>query len=205
MRHERSIGSGDPLVSPLTTGSGATERRILDAALRVLEAHSVSQLTVRAVAQKAGVSERTIFRYFATREALLDAIAAAVTRKLALPDPPSSIEQIVAAPRALYTAFEARRRLTRAALHSEIFEHMRLAQAQERWQAVRAVLDAHAPRRSEQERRIAATNIRYLLSATTWNYYRFYFGFSLEETIECAETAIRQSLAGIGVRGRALR
>jgi len=200
MRHERSIASGAALVSPLNAGSAATERRILDAALRVLEDRSVSQLTVRAVAQKAGVSERTVFRYFSTREAFLDAIAAAVTRKLALPDPPSSIAQIVGAPRSLYTAFEARRRLARAALHSEIFERMRLAQAHERWQAVRALLDAHAPKRSEHERLVAATNIRYFLGATTWHYYRFYFGFPLEETIACAETAIRQSLAGVGVR-----
>lgn len=178
-----------------------TRQLILDAALRVLEENSVTQLTVRAVARMAGMSERTVFRHFETRDALLDAVAAETRVRLALPDPPSTLAGLVAAPRALYGAFEMRSRLVRAALHSEIFDRLRLAQAHERWNAVRRLVDAHAPKRSARERRIAAANIRYYLSASCWNYYRAYFGFTLEDTIACAETAIRQSLAGIGLRG----
>lgn len=47
-----------------------------------------------------------------------------------------------------------------------------------------------APRRLQRERKLAAANIRYCLSATTWHYYRFYFGFSLKDSIECARIAI---------------
>jgi hypothetical protein len=118
--------------------------------------------------------------------------------RLDLPRPPTSIEELKEAARVLYQAFEARPKLIKAALHSEIFDRMRQVQGGERWAAVGKLLDALAPEAGEQDRKIATANIRYYLSASTWHYYRFYFGFSLEESIACAETAIRQAIAGLG-------
>jgi AcrR family transcriptional regulator len=177
-----------------------TERLILDAAVQLLETSSLAEVTARAVARHAGISERTIFRYFATREAFLDAIAEEVRRRMNVPPPPISLDELLRAPRALYSAFEAKEKLTNAALHTELFERMRETQARDRWVAVRKIVDSHAPRRPERDRRIAAANIRYYLSATSWHYYRFYFGFSLEDTIACAETAIRQALDALRPR-----
>lgn len=177
-----------------------TGRLILESALDLLERASLREVTARAIARQAGMSERTIFRYFPTREALLDAIADEVRRGLQLPGAPATVEELVAAPRALYGAFEARKPLTLAALHTELFGRMRETQARERWAAVRRIVDAAAPRRPERVRKIAAANIRYFLAATAWHYYRFYFGFSLEESIAAAETAIRQTLEALQKR-----
>ena len=177
-----------------------TRRLILDTAVAMLERASVGELTVRAVAKAANISERTVFRYFATREDLLDGVADAMRDRMALPPAPSTVEELLAAPRALYARFEAARELTRAALHSELFHRMRETQARVRWTAVQAIVDAAAPRRSVRERRIAAANIRFYLAASAWHYFRFYFGFSLEDSIACAETAIRQSLEGLSAR-----
>jgi AcrR family transcriptional regulator len=182
--------------------SDFTRRVILDAALGALENATVGELTVRAVAKRANLAERTVFRYFATREEFLDAIAQEVRERLALPAPPASVEALLAAPRELYVRFEARANLTRAALHSDIFPRMRETQARVRWTAVRRLVDQLAPRRPERERKIAAANVRYYLAATTWHYYRFYFGFTLDESIAAAETAIRQSLVSLGASVR---
>lgn len=171
-----------------------TQRLILDAAMQMLEQHGVGELTVRAVAKQARISERTVFRYFATRDGFLDAIAAEVRNRLDLPPPPRTLQELEAAPRTLYAAFEARQRLTLAALHTELFGRMRETQARERWDAVRELIAQLAPERPEPQRRMSAANIRYHLSATTWHYYRFYFGFTLEDTIACADMAIRQAL-----------
>lgn len=57
-----------------------------------------------------------------------------------------------------------------------------------------AVIDDSAPQRSVRERKIATANVRYLLSATAWHYYRFNLSCTLEESVECAETAIRLAL-----------
>lgn len=174
-----------------------TRRLILDAAVQILEHASVAELSVRAVAKQANVAERTVFRYFPTRDDLLDAVADAVREKMALPPAPASLEELLAAPRALYSRFEATRELTKAALHSELFHRMRESQAKVRWKAVQEIVEALAPKRSERERRIAAANIRYYLAASSWHYFRFYFGFNLEDSIACAETAIRQSVEGL--------
>jgi AcrR family transcriptional regulator len=174
-----------------------SQQVILDSAVGLLEQSSLAELTARAVAKKAGISERTVFRHFATRETLLEALADEVRRRLELPPPPQSLDELRAAPGALYRAFEAKAALTKAALHTDIFTRMRETQAKQRWLAVRRLIDQHALRRPERERRIAAANIRYYLAATAWHYYRFYFGFNLEDSIAAAETAISQALEGL--------
>jgi hypothetical protein len=125
-------------------------------------------------------------------------VADPVRTKMALPPAPRTLEELISAPRALYQAFEARQGLVKAALHSELFHRMRDTQAKVRWTAIRRLVDECAPRRSERDRRFAAANIRYHLAASTWHYYRFYFRFSPEHTIACAEIAIRQSLEALG-------
>lgn len=170
-----------------------TQQVILDAALRSLE--QAGELTARAAAREAGISERTVFRHFASREELLGAAAQELMRVVRTPAPPASVEELRAFPRALFTAFEGHRELIRAAWHSELRAHIIANQAKQRWVAIRKVIDGELPRASEQRRKIAAALIRYQLSATTWHYYRFVFRFSLEDSIEAAETVVRQQLA----------
>lgn len=180
-----------------------TQGLILASAIDLLKQAPVDELTVRAIASGAHISERTIFRYFATREILLDAIASEVSRHMALPPDPSTMAELLNYPDTLYRRFEATAALTMAALHTELFSRMRNVQAQRRWESVRRVIDAYAPQRNESDRKLAAANIRYFLSATTWHYYRFYFGFGLNETIECARTAVLQAAEGLGRQRKA--
>jgi AcrR family transcriptional regulator len=180
--------------------SDLTRKLILEAALDTLERGGLGELTVRAVAKHAQISERTVFRYFADREAFLDAVADAARERMALPGPPRTVQELLGMPRVLYTCFENTRELTVASLHSEVAPRMRGTQARTRWVAVRKIVEELAPRRNERQRRIAAANIRFYLAASTWHYFRFYFGFGLEDTIACAETAIRQSLDALTAR-----
>lgn len=177
--------------------SDLTRQVILDAALDTLERGSLADLTVRAVAKRANLAERTVFRYFADRDEFLDAVAGALSARLRLPPPPSSMVELLAAPRGLYERFEDQSSLTRSALHTDLFHRMRAIHARPRWVAVRKVIDEIAPRRTERERKIASANIRHYLQASTWHYYRFYFDFSLEDTIAAAETGVRDTLVGL--------
>ncbi len=174
-----------------------THRLILEAAVGMLGRGRVADLTVRAVAKWAEVSERTVFRYFPSRDVLLDAVADAVREKLALPPDPGSIAELLAAPRVLYEAFEPHASLIDSALHSEIFLRMRDTQAKKRWQTIRALVEDYAPRSADRDLKLAAANIRFYLAASSWYYFRFNFGFTLDETVACAEAAIRQALAAL--------
>lgn len=60
-------------------------------------------------------------------------------------------------------------------------------------------VDHAAPDRSERERWLVAANIEYQVVASTWRYYRFNFGLSLEDAVECARLVIAQALAGLGI------
>jgi len=178
-------------ISLVNRHTDATQALILATAVQQLEDSGVSGLTVRSVAKKAGISERTIFRYYASRDEFLDAVAAEVARSLETPASPRTIDELLEYAGPLYRRFEERASLVQAALHTEIFGRIRQVVARERWQAVRALIDQHAAHRPESSRKIAATNISYYLSATTWHYYRYQFERSLDEAIECAKSVVQ--------------
>ncbi len=182
-----------------TRHADLTQRLILDSAIELLQGGPVNELSVRAVARQGGMSERTVFRYFATRDDLLDAIAAEMSLRLGAPEPPTSLEELLAYPKAIYGRFEETAALTKAALHSELYHRIRSADAEKRGKAIRDLVDRLAPKRDDRERKLAAANILYHLIASTWHYYRFYFGFSLADSIACANMAIIQALIGLGV------
>ncbi|HXS28230.1 MAG TPA: helix-turn-helix domain-containing protein [Steroidobacteraceae bacterium] len=175
----------------------ATYRLINDTAIELLERTSPSELTMRAVAQQAGMSERTIFRYYPSREEFLDAIARAVYGRFETPLPPSSLRELARYPRDLYICFERHAVLVRATLHNEIAIRIRHGVGKERWDAVRELIDAGAPHRSERDRRIAAANVDYYLTATAWQLFRFHFGLPLADTILAAQTAVRLAIREI--------
>ena len=193
-----------PLRSLVSRHTDLTQRVILDAALELLEQAPVHELSARAVAKHAGISERTIFRYFANRDEFLAAVAAAMSDRLQVPAEPTSVEELLAFPQSIYTCFEDKIALTKAALHSELYDHIREVDGQRRGAAIRNLVDHVAPDTTEQARKLAAANIRYYLIATTWHYYRFYFELSLEESVQCARMSIVQTLLGIGVNDPAL-
>lgn len=177
-----------------------TRQVILDAAIALMETEAVHDISARSVAKQAGLSERTLFRYFADREELLDAIAGAVTRRLELPPEPRSLQELLDYPAALYTRYEATTALTKAALHSELYHRVRTHDAEQRGQSLRKLVDELAPKAGKQERKLAWANIRYALIASTWHYFRFYFGFSLDDSVQSARLAIVQQLKGLGLR-----
>ncbi|MEO6338438.1 MAG: helix-turn-helix domain-containing protein [Caulobacteraceae bacterium] len=176
-----------------------THALILTSAVELLEMGSVTELSVRAVAKKADISERTVFRYFASRDELLDAVALEISRRLDAPPNPETVEALIAYPEAMFARFEVAAALTRAALHSELYHRIRSHDALGRGAAIRALVDRLAPHRSERERRLATANIHYHVIASTWRYYRDYFGFSVDDTAECARMAIVQALKGVGI------
>ncbi|WP_194726265.1 TetR/AcrR family transcriptional regulator [Noviherbaspirillum malthae] len=174
-----------------------TRQLILDAAIEMVEAAPVHELTVRAAAKQANISERTVFRYFSSRDDLLDAVAEEMHRKLNLPSPPSTLDELLVAPRQLFSAFDKKTALTKAALHPEIVDRIRESQGSRTGIAIEDIIDGLAPESGVQERRFAVATIRYYLTASTWYYYRFSFGFTLEESIVGAEMAIRQAINNI--------
>lgn len=178
----------------------ATQRLILDSAVELLEVGEVSELTVRAVARHAQMSERTVFRYFPSRDEFLDAVVNELVSRLHPPPPPAALDELLAYPAVLYARFEETAGLLKAILHADLYKRVRATVVGERWNAVQALIDQAAGHRSEHERRIAGANIHYYLSATTWHYFRFNFEFPPEMAVECATRAVRLAVADVTAR-----
>src|ERR687885_2316849 len=68
-------GASDPAPTLREEHRAATRQRILRAVTQLLAEHHPAALSVPAVAARSGVSVPTIYRYFPTKEALLDAAA----------------------------------------------------------------------------------------------------------------------------------
>src|SRR5947209_4563728 len=107
-------------ISLIERHTDATQKLILATAVSLLESGGVSEVTMRGVAKAAGMSERTVFRYFTSREQFLEAIANEVSARLQTPPPPQSVKELLEFPRVLYPRFEEHAKLVGSALHTEI-------------------------------------------------------------------------------------
>jgi AcrR family transcriptional regulator len=174
-----------------------TRQWLVAAAVELMEADPDAPLVNLAIAQRAGVSERTVYRYFVTRDSLLDAVALAVSKRLESPLVPATLALLTEFAQDLFASFERQPALTRAALRPEVFVRMRDGVAAQRRAAIQSLVDKGFGQLPAEERRLAAANVRYLLSATTWRYYRDNFGFTADEAVCGVQTALRHILAGL--------
>ncbi len=61
--------------------------RIIDAAVRYVDENCLDELSMRRLGSELGVEAMSLYRYFPSKGALLDAVAGWLLRDLALPDP----------------------------------------------------------------------------------------------------------------------
>jgi len=121
-----------------------TRQRILAGALRAIARHGLAKLGMSDVSAAAGVSRGTLYRYFPTREALLEDLAAHVQEKLVAdlqvaPAVRGNLESRLLASIRQVTTQIARDPAIRRLIETE--PAFVLAYAQERRSAIRAVVD----------------------------------------------------------------
>src|SRR5579875_2792095 len=73
----------------------AARKRILQAALELLESHAFSEITTEAIAERAGASKATIYRWWPNKAAvLIEALREAVAQETPMPETGSLSEDI---------------------------------------------------------------------------------------------------------------
>lgn len=118
----------------------ATREAILDAVERRLEEDGLDELTFLQVAQEAGVSDRTVYRHFPTREALLDAFWVRVQQTLGLEAATRSWADYLATRPAAFAGMDRRERMMRAVMSSEQARTARLRLNPDRQAGIRRVV-----------------------------------------------------------------
>lgn len=167
-----------------------TRTRILDAAIGVLREGSEEPLTIAAVAQRAGVTERTVYRHFATRDELIRAVWRRLQQSVGSEGFPRSADALLASAPKLFPRFDAMRELVRASIYSPAGLEVRLASNRERQQAfLDCVTDALPGLDPEAARRRAAI-AQLINSAYGWEVLRQFWGLGGREAGEAASEAL---------------
>lgn len=160
-----------------------TRERILEAAVGLLAEGAVVDLTIPLVAERAGVAVRTVYRYFPTKEALVEAIALRVDGSVG-PQPFLMVGgDIRALAPKLFAHFDQNLDLLRAGRQSGIGRTVFAATRRSRIASAEQVLAPLLEGATDAERRSALAIVYGLHSSATYLYYRDILGLSAEETL----------------------
>lgn len=167
-----------------------TRERILAGVADWMQADGAGEFTFDAVAEKSGVERRTIFRHFATKEALLEAFWVWINHRIAPRTLPASLEELLAAPRETFARFDTQENVIRASLHSPAGRAMRMAAVPARRAAFRDALREATSGASAADRRRLEAVAHALYSAAAWETMRDYAGLTGAQAGDAAAWAL---------------
>jgi AcrR family transcriptional regulator len=184
----------------------ATRRAIVEAGAALLLEGSDDGFTVQGVADRAGLTHRTVYRYFPTRQELL----AAAARSLALEVDDdfrdvSTIREWLDGVGPHLAGAETNlslvRRLLAAVLASEdpLAEDPLLDRDARRWEVLRAEL----PHLTESDARRTFAMLRHLTSSSSYVLFRLRFGMAPPEAVETIRAAALLIVDQAAARDRA--
>lgn len=141
---------------------------VLDAVVRQLETRSVDDIAMSDVAAEAGISLRTLYRYFPDRPALLHAAGEHLYGSLGIGYEIAGPEDVSASFRDAATKLSSRPALTRALVQTTAGRAARSAARVQRVEAIRAALAPVTDGLDPDLARRATAVIAHLCSAASW-------------------------------------
>jgi AcrR family transcriptional regulator len=177
--------------------ANATRIRILSAVADLLEADPAEELTMPRVAAASGVSLRTIYRYYATREELLEAAGRWVGNELFRHPYPRDLDETAELFRVGCVDFDQRPGLVEAMAFSQLGRQARSHRRVERVDAIRQALRNEVGDLPEDELRRAEAVLAYLHNMLAYTTMREENGLSGEEVGEAVAWAVRTLVADL--------
>lgn len=158
-------------------------------------------LTFKEVAHQAGVPERTVYRHFPTRTALLEAVFAWTNEQIGIDGPrPTDREGLARNVREAFRGFDALAPVVRQMLVEPDGLTARLADVDARRRSAVALVDHEAPGLDEATRDRVAAALQVLTVAATWQSLHDYWDLDGTEAAEAAVLAIELLLDGARAR-----
>jgi AcrR family transcriptional regulator len=155
--------------SPLRAARArATRERILDAALALIEAVGLEGLSLAAVAARAGLPERTLYRHWAGREALLDALWQRIAERVGMPEAPTDPAGWADLPRTTFAGFDRHAALMRALLASPSGRAFARRDLEARTAALERALAPVTAGLAPEDRAALVALVQLLNTATAW-------------------------------------
>jgi AcrR family transcriptional regulator len=167
-----------------------TRLRILDAAVKLIEESGEAPLTIGSVAERAGVTDRTVYRHFETREVLVRATWTRMQQRVASRGFPRTAEEMLESPKGLFPRFDAAAGLVRASLLSQAGRDLRMSSNAERQEATLACVRDAFPDADEKWLWRRAAIAQLINSAYGWDVMRRYWGLDGKDSGEAAADAL---------------
>jgi AcrR family transcriptional regulator len=181
------------------TRSQAVRERVLEGVAALLDRGDA--LTFAKVATAAGVPERTVYRYFGTREALLAAVFEWSNRRIGFDGKlPVDLASTVALVRKVFPGFEQIAPVIRELLIAPEGLQARRTDLDKRRRAAVDVVRREAPQLDRIATRRVGAALQILTTAATWQTLRDYWDMDGKEAGETAALAISLLLAGARAR-----
>ena len=171
--------------------------RILRGVAELLERDGSDELTMPQVAEVSGVSLRTLYRYFPTREALLDAAGRWIGGELLQQGYPATLDDVADSFERACGEFDERPGLVRAMAMSEVGRAARSSRRRERLDAIRQLLDGEVGALPHRELRKAEAVLAYLHNMLAYTTLREEQGMAGTEIGEALGWAIRTLVADL--------
>jgi AcrR family transcriptional regulator len=183
--------------------AAVARERILQGVAELLERDGADELTMPQVAGVSGVSLRTLYRYFPTREALLDAAGRWIGGELLKQGYPTTLDDVADSFERACREFDERPGLVRAMAMSEVGRAARGARRRERLDAIRQLLEGEVGALPERELRQAEAVLAYLHNMLAYTTLREEQGLAGTEIGEALGWAIRTLVADLRRRTNA--
>ncbi|RMG18375.1 MAG: TetR/AcrR family transcriptional regulator [Deltaproteobacteria bacterium] len=177
-----------------------TRQLIVDALIEQVWKEGVSDFSVPKVARRAGVSTRTVYRYFPTRDDLLEAISEEMVRRVKEPAPPTDPAELAEFIPVLYRFLDENRAMVEAALRTQLAGEVRDRMRSRRLARMKAALGEELSRLEEKEARQLVALLRVLGGSTLWRELTTTMGLSNDEAAELMRWAYQAVLDAIGIR-----
>lgn len=171
--------------------------RILGAVAELLERDGSAELTMPQVAEASGVSLRTVYRYFPTREALLAAAGRWIGTDLLKQGYPASLDDVADSFERACSEFDEHPGLVRAMALSDVGREARSSRRRERVDAIRRVLEQEVGALDTDELRRATAVLAYLHNMLAYTTLREEQELSGAEIGEAVGWAIRTLVADL--------
>jgi AcrR family transcriptional regulator len=150
-----------------------------------------------AIARQAGVSVPTVYRHFATKQELLEAIYPHVVRRAGVDavTPPSSLNELRTGVASIFGTLAAVDAESRAAMSSPAAEEARRVSMPQRLAMARRLLEADAPQLAAADRDRIARLLVVLTTSSTFRAWHDHLGLSVEEAAHDVDAIVRAAIA----------
>lgn len=177
--------------SPLRAAQAqATRDRIVEAAFALFQrGRGQEEVTFKAVASEAGVTEMTVYRHFATRDELLQGLWGKVNASIGV-GMPETLDALLGRNEEVYLGYDRVAPLLLAAITSRQGREMRLSRKTQRQKAFLKVAGGISPRLSPKERTRIAAILQLLQSSYAWDSMRSNWDMSPQEIAEATRMAM---------------